>query len=56
MSIDEAKNRIDAIIIKHEVDDENVTITNEKDYDALRVAYKVLEEIEGRKRLIQCLY
>lgn len=44
MKKEEAWNRIDAIITKNEVDDEYVTITNSKDYDALRYARKVLEQ------------
>lgn len=44
MTSEEAKERIDCIIMKHEVNDENVTIINEKDYDALSVAYKILEQ------------
>ena len=44
MTREEAWNRIDAIITKNEVDDEYVTITNGKDYDALRYARKVLEQ------------
>ena len=44
MTNEEAYNRIDAIIAKHEIDDEYVTITNKKDYDALRMARKALEQ------------
>ena len=44
MTREEAWNRIDAIIEKHEVDDVYVTITNYKDYDALRLARKLLEQ------------
>ena len=44
MTKEEAYNRIDAIIAKHEIDDEYVTITSAKDYDALRMARKVLEQ------------
>lgn len=43
MTKEEAYNRIDAIIAKHEIDDEYVTITNFMDYDALRMARKALE-------------
>lgn len=43
MTREEAYNRIDAIIAKHEIDDEYVTITNFMDYDALRLARKLLE-------------
>lgn len=45
MSIEEARERIDAIIIKHEVDNEPITINSEEDYEALRVVYKALEAI-----------
>ena len=41
---EEAYNRIDAIIAKYEIDDEYVTITNSKDYDALRMARESLEQ------------
>ena len=44
MTREEAYNRIDAIIEKHEIDDVYVTITNFKDYDALRMARKLLEQ------------
>lgn len=44
MTREEAYNRIDAIIAKHEIDDEYVTVTNEKDYDALRLCRKVIEQ------------
>ena len=44
MTREEAWNRIDAIIEKHEVDDVYVTINNHKDYDALRFARKLLEQ------------
>ena len=44
MTREEAWNRIDAIIAKHEIDDVYVTITNYKDYDALRLARKLLEQ------------
>lgn len=44
MTREEAFNRIDAIIEKHEVDDVYVTITNFKDYDALRMARELLEQ------------
>ena len=43
MTREEAYNRIDAIIAKHEIDDEYVTITNSMDYDALRMAREFLE-------------
>ena len=42
MNREDAYNRIDAIIAKHEIDDEYVTITSALDYDALRVARKAL--------------
>lgn len=45
----EARERIDIIITKHEVGDEYVTITNEQDYEALRVAYKALESQKSGK-------
>ena len=44
MTREEAYNRIDAIIAKYEIDDEYVTITNFKDYDALRIAREILEQ------------
>jgi len=44
MNREEAYNRIDAIIAKHEIDDEYVTITSALDYDALRFARKLLEQ------------
>ena len=44
MTREEAYNRIDVIIAKHEIDDEYVTITNSKDYDALKMARKALEQ------------
>lgn len=44
MTREEAYNRIDAIIAKHEIDDEYVTITSFLDYDALRMARKALEQ------------
>lgn len=44
MTREEAYNRIDAIIAKHEIDDEYVTITSILDYDALRMARKLLEQ------------
>lgn len=44
MTRKESYNRIDAIIAKYEIDDEYVTITNSKDYDALRIARKALEQ------------
>ena len=44
MTREEAWNRIDAIIEKHEVDDVYVTINNHKDYDALRFTRKLLEQ------------
>lgn len=44
MTREEAYNRIDAIIAKYEIDDEYVTITNGKDYDALRMARKILDQ------------
>lgn len=44
MTREEAYNRIDVIIAKNEIDDEYVTITNPKDYDALRIARKALEQ------------
>lgn len=42
MTREEAYNRIDAIIARHEIDDEYVTITSIKDYDALRMAREIL--------------
>ena len=47
MTREEAYNRIDGIIEKHEVDDMYVTIINDKDYDALRMARKSLEQRTG---------
>lgn len=44
MTREEAYNRIDVIIAKYEIDDEYVTITNSKDYDALRMARELLEQ------------
>lgn len=44
MTNEEVRDRLDIIITKHEIDDENVTITNEKDYDAIRMAIKSLEQ------------
>lgn len=44
MTREEAYNRIDAIIARHEIDDEYVTITSFLDYDALRIARKILEQ------------
>ena len=44
MTREEAYNRIDAIIAKHEIDDVYVTITNFMDYDALRMAREILEQ------------
>ena len=44
MTREEAYNRIDAIIAKHEIDDEYVTITGFLDYDALRTAREILEQ------------
>lgn len=44
MNREEAYNIIDAIIAKHEIDDEYVTITSALDYDALRFARKLLEQ------------
>lgn len=44
MTREEAYNRIDAIIARHEIDDEYVTITSLLDYDALRMARKALEQ------------
>lgn len=44
MTREEAWNRIDAIIAKYEIDDEYVTITSILDYDALRLARKLLEQ------------
>jgi len=44
MTREEAYNRIDAIIARHEIDDVYVTITNYKDYDALRMAREILEQ------------
>lgn len=44
MTREEAYNRIDAIIARHEIDDDYVTITSMLDYDALRMARKALEQ------------
>lgn len=44
MTREEAYNRIDAIIARHEIDDDYVTITSFLDYDALRMAIKALEQ------------
>ena len=44
MTREEAYSRIDAIIAKYEIDEEYVTITNLKDYDALRMAREILEQ------------
>lgn len=44
MTREEAWNEIDAIIGKHEIDDEYVTITREQGYEALRVAREALEQ------------
>ena len=44
MTREEAWDRIDTIIAKHEVDDAYVTIINYKDFDALRLARKLLEQ------------
>lgn len=44
MTRKEVYNRIDAIIAKHEIDDDYVTITSVLDYDALRIARKTLEQ------------
>ncbi len=44
MTNEEAYNRIDAIIARHEIDDDYVTITSVLDYDALRLARKALEQ------------
>ena len=44
MTREEAFNRIDSIIARHEIDDDYVTITSLLDYDALRLARKVLEQ------------
>lgn len=49
MTNEEFRDRLDIIITKHEIDDENVTITNEKDYDAIRVAIKALEHTEPKE-------
>lgn len=42
MTKKETLDRIESIITKHEVDDENVTITDEQDYEALKLAIKFL--------------
>lgn len=60
MTREEAFNRIDAIIEKHEVDDVYVTITNFKDYDALRTARELLqqepcEDVISREEAIDAL-
>jgi len=44
MTREDAWNEIDAIIGKHEIDDEYVTITREQGYEALRVAREALEK------------
>ena len=44
MTKEEAYNRIDAIIARHEIDDDYVTITSILDYDALRMGRKALEQ------------
>ena len=44
MTREEAWNRIDVIIARHEIDDDYVTITSILDYDALRMARKALEQ------------
>ena len=44
MTREEAYNRIDAIIARHEIDDDYVTITSVIDYDALRMARELLEQ------------
>jgi len=44
MTREEAFNRIDALIARHEIDNDYVTITSLLDYDALRLARKVLEQ------------
>ncbi len=44
MTREEAYNRIDAIIARHEIDYDYVTITSMLDYDALRMARKALEQ------------
>ena len=58
---EEARERLDIIITKHEIDDENVTITNERDYEAMRVAIKALEQQTcedaiSREALLEDLY
>ena len=60
MTREEAYNRIDAIIAKHEIDDEYVTITSILDYDALRMARKALEQAScedaiSREDALMCL-
>ena len=55
MTREEAYNRIDAIIAKHEIDDEYVTITSFLDYDALRMARKALEQ-EPKIKCEDCKY
>lgn len=47
MTREEAWNRIDAIIARHEIDDDYITITSLLDYDALRMARKALEQNES---------
>ena len=61
MNREDAYNRIDAIIEKHEVDDVYVTINNHKDYDALRFARKLLEQEHcedaiSRQAVLNALY
>lgn len=60
MTREQAYNRIDAIIAKHEIDDEYVTITNSMDYDALRMArefleYEPFEDCISREDALLCL-
>ena len=42
MTRKEAIDRLDIIVSKHEVDDLYITLTNEKDYEALKVAINSL--------------
>lgn len=42
MTRKDAIDRLDIIVSKHEVDDVYITLTNEKDYEALKVAINSL--------------
>ena len=43
MTRKDAIDRLDIIVSKHEVDDVYITLTNEKDYEALKVAINSLK-------------